>query len=327
MKNILVTGGAGFIGSNFIKHMLEKYSYNIVNIDMLTYAGTEDNLREVRDNSRYNFVKADIRDRDTIEKIFKKYSIDTVVNFAAESHVDRSIIDSTIFFSTNVIGTQVLLEEFRKHWEADSSMAGSYQFLQISTDEVYGSLEQGGLFSESTPLMPNNPYSASKASADLLVRSYFKTYGLPIKITRCSNNYGPHQYPEKLIPLVIHNCINDMKIPVYGNGIQIRDWIYVKDHCNAVDTVLHKGKFGEVYNIGGGTEIPNIDVVRYIIKLLGKSESLIQYVKDRPGHDRRYAMDFTKISTNLGWRPEYSFERGMQLTVEWYLNKISSASK
>jgi len=327
VKNILVTGGAGFIGSNFVKYMLEKYSnYNIINADALTYAGNLENLKDVEDNPNYIFVKADIRDRNVINRIFSHYNIDTVVNFAAETHVDRSIEDPDIFLKTNVIGTQVLLDAAKKHWNLnpDDKYCKEYKkgvkFLQVSTDEVYGTLGETGKFVETMPLMPNNPYSASKASADMIVRAYHVTYGMPVNITRCSNNYGPHQFPEKLIPLMINNCLNNRELPVYGDGMQMRDWLYVYDHCAAIDAVLHKGVDGEVYNIGGNSEKTNIEIVRLIINALGKSEDLIKYVKDRPGHDRRYAMDNTKITTQLGWKPKYTFEQGIKETIEWYLN-------
>lgn len=328
MKRVLVTGGAGFIGSNFIKYMLGKYpDYNIINIDALTYAGNLENLKEVEDNPNYVFIRADIRDRKKIDNIFSQYDIDAVVNFAAESHVDRSIEDPEIFLKTNVIGTQVLLDVAKSHWkiDPDDKYCREYRkgvkFLQISTDEVYGSLGRTGKFVETMPLLPNNPYSASKASADMIVRAYHMTYGMPVNITRCSNNYGPCQFPEKLIPLMINNCLNDRCLPVYGDGMQVRDWLYVYDHCSAVDIVLHKGAHGEIYNIGGNNEKANIEIVRLIVKILGKSESLIKHVKDRPGHDRRYAIDSTKITTELGWRPKYTFEQGMKETIEWYMRR------
>ena len=304
MKTILVTGGAGFIGSNFVKLMLDKQpEYKIVNIDVLTYAGNLENLKEVSDNPNYKFIKADIRDREKIEEIFSIYNIDNVVNFAAESHVDRSIEEPEIFLTTNVIGTQTLLDVAKKYWKVnpEDKYCRKYKegvkFLQVSTDEVYGSLGETGMFVETMPLMPNSPYSASKASADMIVRAYHKTFGMPVNITRCSNNYGPYQFPEKLIPLMINNCLKSKDLPVYGDGMQVRDWLYVSDHCVAIDTVLHKGVDGEVYNIGGNNEKANIEIVKLIIKILGKSEDLIKYVKDRPGHDRRYAVDNTKITT------------------------------
>lgn len=326
MKNILVTGGAGFIGSNFVKYMLATYEYNIINIDSLTYAGNLENLKEVEDNPKYTFIKADIRDREALDRIFKEYNIDTVVNFAAESHVDRSIEDPELFLSTNILGTQALLDTAKTYWKVNPDDKHCRQFkegvkyLQVSTDEVYGTLGKEGMFKETTPLAPNSPYSASKASADMIVRAYHETFGMPINITRCSNNYGPYQFPEKLIPLMINNCLNNKALPVYGDGMQIRDWLHVKDHCIGIATVLHKGKDGEVYNIGGNNEKANIEIVKLIIKDLGKSEELIEYVKDRPGHDRRYAIDNTKITTELGWSPSYTFEQGIKETIEWYLS-------
>jgi len=327
MKTILVTGGAGFIGSNFIKFMCKKHpEYKIINIDALTYAGNLENLKDIDGNPNYEFIKVDIRHRDKISEIFKNNEITFVVNFAAESHVDRSIEDPELFLSTNIIGTQVLLDIAKKHWKLNPSdkyckkYKPGVKFLQVSTDEVYGELGETGKFDETMPLMPNNPYSASKASADLVVRSYYKTFGLPINITRCSNNYGPYQFPEKLIPLMINNCIKNKELPVYGDGMQVRDWLYVYDHCSAIDIVLHKGIDGEIYNIGGNNERANIDIVRLIVKALGKSEDLIKFVKDRPGHDRRYAIDNTKIKTQLGWSPAYTFEQGIQETIQWYLS-------
>lgn len=325
MKNILVTGGAGFIGSNFVKHMLATYDYSIINIDSLTYAGNLENLKDVENNPKYTFVKADIRDREALNKIFAEYQIDTVVNFAAESHVDRSIEDPEIFLSTNVLGTQALLDTAKKYWKVNPDdkhcrlFKEGVKYLQVSTDEVYGTLGKEGMFRETTPLAPNSPYSASKTSADLVVRAYHETFGMPINITRCSNNYGPYQFPEKLIPLMINNCLHNKELPVYGDGMQIRDWLHVKDHCIGIDTVLHKGKIGEVYNIGGNNEKANIEIVKLIIKNLEKSEDLIKYVQDRLGHDRRYAIDNTKITTELGWKPSYTFEQGIKETIEWYL--------
>ena len=327
MKNVLVTGGAGFIGSNFVKMMVEKYpDYNIINLDSLTYAGNLENLSDIDTASNYTFVKADVRDREVIEQIFKTQNIDMVVNFAAESHVDRSIEEPEVFFTTNIIGTQVLLDAAKKYWKInpDDKYCKEYKkgvkFLQVSTDEVYGALGETGMFVETMPLMPNSPYSASKASADMIVRAYNETFGLPMNITRCSNNYGPYQFPEKLIPLMINNCLKEKDLPVYGDGMQVRDWLHVSDHCTAIDTVLHKGKDGEVYNIGGNNEKANIEIVKLLIQTLGKSEDLIKYVKDRPGHDRRYAIDNTKITTELGWEPSYTFEQGIQETIEWYLD-------
>ena len=326
MKNILVTGGAGFIGSNFVKFMLEKHpDYRIINIDALTYAGNLENFKEIENNPNYKFIKCDIRDRKKIDEIFHIYDIDVVINFAAESHVDRSIEEPEVFLTTNIIGTQVLLDAAKKYWKVNPNdkyckeYKPGVKFLQISTDEVYGALGKTGMFVETMPLMPNSPYSASKASADMIVRAYYKTYGFPINITRCSNNYGPYQFPEKLIPLMINNCLKEKELPVYGDGMQVRDWLHVSDHCSAIDTVLHKGIDGEVYNIGGNNEKANIDIVKLIIQTLGKSEKLIKYVKDRPGHDRRYAIDNTKITTELGWKPAYTFEQGIKETIQWYL--------
>lgn len=325
MKNILITGGAGFIGTNFVKHMLSTYDYNIVNLDALTYAGNLENLRDIENNEKYTFIKGDIADVQLVDEIFMKYEIDTVVNFAAESHVDRSIENPEIFLMTNVRGTQVLLDAAKKHWKVNPhdkycrKFKEGVKYLQVSTDEVYGTLGKTGMFTETTPLAPNSPYSASKTSADLFVRAYHETFGMPINITRCSNNYGPYQFPEKLIPLMINNCLKGQQLPVYGDGMQIRDWLHVKDHCTGIDTVLHKGKIGEVYNIGGNNEKANIEIVKLIIENLGKTEDMIKYVQDRPGHDRRYAIDNTKITTELGWTPSYTFEQGIKETIEWYL--------
>lgn len=327
MNNILVAGGAGFIGSNFIKYMLGKHpNYKIINVDVLTYAGNLENLKGAAGNLNYIFIRADIRDRSKIDEIFASYDVDRIVNFAAESHVDRSIVEPEVFLTTNVIGTQVLLDTAKKYWKISpdnkycTKFKPGVRFLQISTDEVYGELGATGLFVETMPLRPNNPYSASKASADLMVRAYHETFGMPASITRCSNNYGPHQFPEKLIPLMINNCLKGQDLPVYGDGMQIRDWLHVADHCSAIDAVLHKGVDGEVYNIGGNNEKANIEIVKLIIKTLGKSELLIKYVKDRPGHDRRYAIDNTKITTQLGWKPAYTFEQGIVETIQWYLD-------
>ncbi len=312
MKNIFVTGGAGFIGSNFVRFMLKKYSqYNIINFDALTYAGNLENLSEVEHSANYTFVKGDITNKSEVNDIFTKYEIDTVVHFAAESHVDRSILGPSVFIHTNIVGTNVLLEVSRE--------AGIKKFLHVSTDEVYGSLGATGFFTETTPLHPNSPYSASKASSDLLVLAYQHTFGFPGIVTRCSNNYGPYQFPEKLIPLIIANALNDKPLPVYGDGMNVRDWLYVEDHCSALDTVLHTGVFGEVYNIGGNNEKPNIEIVKTILKELQKPESLITYVKDRPGHDRRYAIDASKIKNELGWEPAHTFEKGIVETVRWYV--------
>ncbi len=326
MKTVLVTGGAGFIGSNFVSYMLTAHpDYRIINIDALTYAGNLANLRAVENNPNYRFVKCDIRDAAAIKAVFDSENIDWVVNFAAESHVDRSIEDPQCFLTTNVLGTQVLLDEAKRRWKThpEDKYSREYRdgvkYLQVSTDEVYGALGKTGMFTETTALSPNSPYSSSKASADLFVRAYYETFGLPVNITRCSNNYGPYQFPEKLIPLMINNCLTGKSLPVYGDGMQIRDWLHVSDHCKAIDTVLHKGTVGEVYNIGGNNEKANIEIVKLIIKTVGASESLITHVKDRPGHDRRYAIDNTKITTTLGWKPEYTFEQGIKETIEWYL--------
>ncbi|MDI6818631.1 MAG: dTDP-glucose 4,6-dehydratase [Methanothermobacter thermautotrophicus] len=309
MEKILVTGGAGFIGSNFIRYMLQEHPYHIINLDALTYCGNLENLRGVEDDPRYTFVRGSITDRKLVDGIIK--DVDAVINFAAESHVDRSIEDPEIFIRTNILGTQTLLEASRRH--------GVERFIQISTDEVYGSAEKG-YFTEETPLAPNSPYSASKASADLMVRAYHRTYGLPVNITRCSNNYGPYQFPEKLIPLMITNALENKPLPVYGDGMNVRDWIHVLDHCRAVDLVLHRGRVGEVYNIGGNSERRNIEIVELIVRELGRDESLIRFVEDRPGHDRRYAIDASKIRNELGWRPLYSFEEGIRETIRWYID-------
>lgn len=327
MKRILVTGGAGFIGSNFVHYMLGECDgiELLVNLDALTYAGNLENLLAVQSDSRYVFVHGDIRDRELVNELFDKYDFDTVVHFAAESHVDRSILEPELFLTTNIVGTQCLLDAAKRKWnlEPDNKYCREYRegvvYLQVSTDEVYGALGKTGMFTETTPIAPNSPYSASKASADMVVRAYNKTYGMPVNITRCSNNYGPYQFPEKLIPLMLHNAKNDKELPVYGDGMQIRDWLHVKDHCVAIRTVLEKGVRGEVYNIGGNNERANIEIVKLILDVLNKPESLIRHVQDRPGHDRRYAIDNTKITTQLGWAPEYTFQRGMSETIEWYL--------
>lgn len=327
MRKVLVTGGAGFIGSNFVRYMVDQHPQMLViNVDALTYAGNLENLEGIDQTENYRFIKADICHREEIEEVFRTYEIDWVINFAAESHVDRSIDEPQVFFTTNVMGTQVLLDVAKRHWKVNPedkycrAFHPGVKFLQISTDEVYGALGHEGMFVESMPLLPNNPYSASKASADLLVRAYHKTYGMPIHITRSSNNYGPYQFPEKLIPLMIHNCMKERKLPVYGDGKQVRDWLHVTDHCRAIDLVLHKGRSGEIYNIGGNTEKSNLEIVKLIIHTLGKSESLIQYVKDRPGHDRRYGLNSSKIISELGWAPIYPFEQGIQETIAWYID-------
>lgn len=310
MRRLLVTGGCGFIGSNFVRYMLQQHEdVEIWNLDLLTYAGNPENLKDVEGDPRYHFVHGDIADRAVVDRVLAE-GIDAVVNFAAESHVDRSIHDSTPFVRTNVLGTQVLLDASRK--------AGVKRYIQISTDEVYGSLGPTGYFTEETPLAPNSPYSASKAGADLLVRAFHHTFGFPGIITRCSNNYGPYQFPEKLIPLFISNALKDEPLPVYGDGLQVRDWIHVLDHCRAIDLVLQKGVPGEVYNIGGRCEKTNLEVTRAILRILNKPESLIRFVQDRPGHDRRYAIDCSKIERELGWRPQIDFEEGLRATVEWY---------
>lgn len=315
--NILVTGGCGFIGSNFVLHMLSsRKDCSIVNLDALTYAGNPDNLKSVEKDARYEFVKGDICDRPLCEKLFSSHGFDAVVHFAAESHVDRSIEGPAAFVLTNVLGTQNLLECARNAWKGSFA---SKRFIHVSTDEVYGTLGPKGWFSETTPLAPNSPYSASKAGSDLVARAYFETYGFPSIITRCSNNYGPFQFPEKLIPLMITTALADKPLPVYGDGLNIRDWLYVTDHCRAIETVLAKGKPGQVYNIGGSNEWRNIDIVKLVLRVLGKPESLITFVTDRMGHDRRYAIDAAKIKRELGWKPEVKFDDGIRMTIKWYL--------
>lgn len=318
MKKMLITGGAGFIGSNFIHYILSKYNdYQVINLDKLTYAANLDNLKDIEDNKNYRFIHEDIADQEFIFKLFENEKFDIVINFAAESHVDNSILNPQIFTITNILGTQVLLDACRKY--------NIKRFHQVSTDEVYGELpldDKNILFTEKTPLNPSSPYSASKASADMLVKSYYRTYSLPITISRCSNNYGPYQHLEKLIPLMISKAINNDNLPVYGNGLNIRDWLHVYDHCTAIDLIIHEGKIGEIYNIGGNNEKSNIDVVKIILKELGKSEKLIKYVNDRPGHDLRYAIDSTKIKTTLNWKPVYSFEKGILDTIKWYTKML-----
>ena len=310
---ILVTGGCGFIGSNFVRYLLKNHpDYTVINVDKLTYAGNLENLSGLSTAPRYHFIRADITDAPQMEELIAK-GVNAIVNFAAESHVDRSIEDPQAFMKTNVFGTFVLLEAVRKVFPKQR-----IRFLHISTDEVYGSLGESGAFTEETPLAPNSPYSASKAAADMMVRAYCNTYGLAGLVTRCSNNYGPYQFPEKLIPLMISNALEDREVPVYGDGLNVRDWIYVEDHCRALDEVLHQGQEGEVYNVGGRSERTNLSVVQTILDHLGKPHSLIRFVKDRPGHDRRYAIDFSKIERDLRWRPQVSFEEGIRLTVEWY---------
>ncbi|KFN07845.1 dTDP-glucose 4,6-dehydratase [Paenibacillus macerans] len=309
---LFVTGGAGFIGSNFVLYMLNQHpDYQIVNVDALTYAGNLENLKSVEGNPNHIFVKADITDAKTMDELIGQ-GVDVVVNFAAESHVDRSILEPDVFVKTNVLGTQVLLDAAKKH--------GVKKYVQVSTDEVYGTLGETGLFTEETPLAPNSPYSASKAGGDLLVRAYHETFGLPVNITRCSNNYGPYQFPEKLIPLMISKALADEVLPVYGDGLNVRDWLYVEDHCSAIDLVIHNGRNGEVYNIGGNNERTNLHIVRTILEQLGKPESLIKHVQDRPGHDRRYGIDPTKTMQELGWKPKHSFETGIKETIRWYLD-------
>ncbi len=309
--NLLVTGGAGFIGSCFVRYMLKNHpDYKIINLDALTYAGNLDNLKDVETNPNYSFVHGNICDKQLVDALMSQ--VDACVNFAAESHVDRSITGPEIFIQTNVGGTLNLLEMAKKHKIS--------RYLQVSTDEVYGTLGKTGYFTETTPLAPNSPYSASKASADMLVRAYYETYKMPVLTTRCSNNYGPYQFPEKLIPLFISNLLKGEKVPVYGDGMNIRDWLYVYDHCSAIDTVLHKGRIGEVYNIGGNNEKANIEITKLLIKELGKDESSIKYVEDRLGHDRRYAIDSSKIQNELGWHPSVTFEEGIKITIDWYLN-------
>ncbi len=309
--NVLVTGGCGFIGSNFIRFLLNQHPHDqVVNLDKLTYAGNPENLADLEGSPRYRFVQADICDRAAVVNAIRQGAVEAIVNFAAESHVDRSILGPSIFVETNIGGTNVLLEAARE--------CSISRFIQISTDEVYGSLGESGMFTESTPLHPNSPYAASKASADLLVQAYHHTFGLSAIITRCSNNYGPYQFPEKLIPLVIARAMENNEVPVYGDGLNVRDWIYVDDHCAAINAVLRMGVPGEVYNIGGHNEWKNIDIVRLILKELGKPESLIKFVKDRPGHDRRYAMDASKIGRDLGWMPSMTFEKGIRATLDWY---------
>mgnify|MGYP004649835179 FL=1 len=310
MKTILVTGGAGFIGSCFVRHELKKHpDYKIINLDALTYCGNLENLKDIEDNPNYRFVHGNICDRTLVRELVNVS--DYVVNFAAESHVDNSIKHPEIFIETNVQGTLNLLQACKE--------LGIEKYLQVSTDEVYGTLGKTGYFYETTPLAPNSPYSASKASADMLVRAYHETYGLPTLNTRCSNNYGPYQYPEKLIPFFISQLLKGEKVPVYGDGLNVRDWLYVYDHCEAIDVVLHKGKIGEVYNIGGHNEKTNMEITHLILEAMGKDESSIKYVEDRLGHDRRYAISNDKITSELGWKPSITFEEGIKLTIDWYL--------
>lgn len=327
MKTYLITGGAGFIGSNFIHYMFNKYKHiKIINVDSLTYAGNLENLKEIEKNKNYIFRQVDITDKEALKKIFDEFTIDYVINFAAESHVDRSIEEPEIFIKTNVLGTVNLLNLAKEYWRInDDEFQAEKKFIQISTDEVYGSLGKTGFFTESTSLDPHSPYSSSKASADLIVKAYYDTYKMPINITRCSNNYGPYQFPEKLIPLVINNCLQYKEIPVYGDGLNIRDWLFVEDHCKAIDMVTNNGKIGEVYNIGGHNEKTNIDIVKIIINFLHDNldeninEDLIRFVQDRKGHDRRYGIDPSKITSDLGWVPETKFDSGIITTIRWYL--------
>jgi dTDP-glucose 4,6-dehydratase len=326
LKTLLVTGGSGFIGSYFIKYILNKYSdYYIINIDLLTYAGNSKNLDEISSNNRYTFFHGDISDRLLVDGIFKRYPIDYIVNFAAESHVDNSIVSANDFIKTNIVGTYVLVDVARIHWSEGSELnlfRDGVKFVQVSTDEVYGSLGMSGYFTEKSPLSPNSPYAATKASADMIVQSYYSTFGFPINITRCSNNYGPNQNPEKLIPKVILRAIKEESIPIYANGEQIRDWIHVSDHCKAIDLVLHGGKIGDVYNIGANMEVKNLDLVKSILKELRRPESLIEHVKDRLGHDFRYAIDSSKIKKELNWESQIKFEDGLSALVNSYQNNL-----
>jgi len=309
--NLLVTGGAGFIGGNFIRYMLDRHPDDrILNLDLLTYAGNLESLEDISSHPRYSFHKGDICDRELLRGLIGRHHVDAIVNFAAESHVDRSILGASEFIRTNITGTHCLLEAAME--------LGVRRFLQVSTDEVYGSLGPQGRFTESTALHPNSPYSASKASADLLALAYYRTFGFPVVVSRCSNNYGPYQFPEKLIPLMVVNALSGRKLPVYGDGKNVRDWLHVLDHCSALDVILRKGRPGDVYNIGGSNERENIDLVKRILRILGKPDSLISFVKDRQGHDRRYAIDSGKLQTELEWRPERPFEAGLEETVEWY---------
>ncbi|MCX2828635.1 dTDP-glucose 4,6-dehydratase [Bacillus pseudomycoides] len=311
--NVLVTGGAGFIGSNFVRYFLKKYpDSHVINYDLLTYAGNLSSIKDIEPHSKYTFIQGDIRDAKKIQAVMQDYKIDSIVHFAAESHVDRSIQGPMQFYTTNIVGTAVLLEAAKTF--------GIQRFLHISTDEVYGSLGENGHFTEETPVSPNSPYSASKAGSDLIALSYFETYKLPVIVTRCSNNYGPYQYPEKLIPLMITNAMEDKELPVYGTGQNVRDWLHVFDHCTAIDLVLHNGRDGEIYNVGGNNEKRNIEIVETILEKLGKSKNMISFVPDRLGHDWRYAIDSSKLQRELGWKPIYSFTKGLEDTMEWYRN-------
>ena len=326
MKTYLVTGGAGFIGSNFIHYMLKKYeNIKLINLDKLTYAGNLENLKEIENNPNYIFVQGDICDKELVDSIFAKYDIDYLVNFAAESHVDRSIKEPEIFAKTNVLGTVTLLNAAKEAWQKGDIFLEGKKFMQVSTDEVYGSLGEDGFFMETTPIDPHSPYSASKAGSDHMVSAYADTFKLPVNITRCSNNYGAFQFPEKLIPLLINNCLNHKALPVYGDGMNIRDWLFVEDHCKAIDMVINNGKLGEVYNVGGHNERTNIQIVKTVIAYLNENvdamitEDLIKYVEDRKGHDKRYGIDPSKIKNELGWYPETTFEVGIKKTIQWYL--------
>ncbi|MGG7178098.1 dTDP-glucose 4,6-dehydratase [Clostridium paraputrificum] len=328
MKSYLVTGGAGFIGSNFVLYMLDKYKdIKIVNLDGLTYAGNLENLESLENNPNHVFVQGDIGDKELVIKLFKEYNFDYVVNFAAESHVDRSIREPEVFAKTNVMGTVNLLNCSKDAWYSEEyGWREGVKYLQVSTDEVYGSLGETGFFMETTPLDPHSPYSSSKAGADLMVKAYADTFKMPVNITRCSNNYGPFQFPEKLIPLLINNCLQHKELPIYGDGMNIRDWLYVEDHCKAIDMVINSGRLGEVYNVGGHNERTNIQIVDTVINYLNKNvdkeitEELKKYVEDRKGHDRRYGIDPTKIKDELGWYPETTFEVGIIKTIKWYLD-------
>lgn len=323
--NLLVTGGAGFIGGNFVRWMRARApEHRIVNVDALTYAGNLESIADIPEGQGYAFVRADVRDRAKMAELFDAYDITHVVNFAAESHVDRSIVEPEVFLSTNILGTQALLDTAKAKWNLfpgdkhSRAYRQGVRFLQVSTDEVYGALGPEGKFTETSPLLPNSPYSAAKAGADLVCRAYFETFGLPLNVTRCSNNYGPYQFPEKLIPLMIRNCMVGKSLPVYGDGLQVRDWLHVSDHCAAIYAVLTRGEAGEIYNIGGSNERTNLEIVRQILRAFGLDETQIQHVKDRPGHDRRYAIDSAKLERALGWKPEVTFERGMEETIAWY---------